>query len=253
MNSLFVHLDAWLISLLLAALMLSAWRIGLWRGRVLRASGGEAASAKFDEAAMGLVALLLAFTFAMALGKHDHRRQMVISDSNAIGDFYTLASLLRDPVRSQLHSVIRDYTELRLAASRSPVSALQDTLAKFDGMQQRMTELVAEAVTGGTPIAAVLANALNSVTSSQASRLAAVQDRLPAAIVWLLFLAAAISTALIGRQQGFAGRHEYAGLASYVLLVTLVVYVTLELNQPGRGLIRISQEPFERLLASMGK
>jgi hypothetical protein len=34
--------------------------------------------------------------------------------------------------------------------------------------------------------------------------------------------------------------------------VTLVTYVTLDLNQPSHGTITISQEPFRRLLASMG-
>lgn len=36
-------------------------------------------------------------------------------------------------------------------------------------------------------------------------------------------------------------------------LVALVVYVTLDLNQPRRGLITVSQEPLERLLATMAK
>jgi hypothetical protein len=34
--------------------------------------------------------------------------------------------------------------------------------------------------------------------------------------------------------------------------VTLVTYVTLDLNQPDIGIITVSQEPFERLLQSMG-
>jgi hypothetical protein len=35
------------------------------------------------------------------------------------------------------------------------------------------------------------------------------------------------------------------------VLVALVVYVTLDLNQPRRGLITINQEPLERLLTTM--
>ncbi len=36
-----------------------------------------------------------------------------------------------------------------------------------------------------------------------------------------------------------------------LVLVSLVIYVTLDLNQPRRGLIVVSQEPVERLIESM--
>ena len=39
----------------------------------------------------------------------------------------------------------------------------------------------------------------------------------------------------------------------FVVLVGLVVWVTLDLNQPHRGVITVSQEPLQRLLEGMGK
>jgi hypothetical protein len=39
----------------------------------------------------------------------------------------------------------------------------------------------------------------------------------------------------------------------FVALVSMVVWVTLDLNQPQRGLITVSQEPLERLLSGMGR
>ena len=36
-----------------------------------------------------------------------------------------------------------------------------------------------------------------------------------------------------------------------ILLVSAVVYITLDLNQPRRGFIQVSQAPMERLIASM--
>ena len=44
---------------------------------------------------------------------------------------------------------------------------------------------------------------------------------------------------------------DIIGTLCFILLVTCAVYVTLDLNQPERGLIRINQEPMERLLLSM--
>ncbi len=67
----------------------------------------------------------------------------------------------------------------------------------------------------------------------------------------LLFVSAIATTLLIGREQGIAQSSDVAGTLCFILLVSLAVYVTLDLNRPERGLIRVSQEPIERLLSSM--
>lgn len=254
MSGILGQLDARIAAALLSILMLASWRGGVWlaRGR----TGADEPGDKFEEAGMGLLALLLAFTFAMSLQKYDRRREMLVADTNAIGDFYTCASLLEEPVRSKLQGVIREYAMLRLTTARAgrgiSEKALEGVMAQFDEMQSRMTGLVVEALHLGTPIAVPLTNTLNEVTSSQTSRLAAIRDRLPVAILSLLSLSAILSTALIGRQQGASGRVRFAGVFCYVLVVGLVVWVTLDLNQPGRSMTRVSQEPLERLIASIG-
>ena len=118
-------------------------------------------------------------------------------------------------------------------------------------MHYQMTTLVDEAVSDGTPIAVSLTNALNSVTSNQAWRLAAYRDRLPTSIVFLLYTCAIVAALLIGREQGIEGSTDVAGMVCFILLVSIAVYVTLDLNRPESGLIRVSQEPIERLLSPM--
>jgi len=255
MESIFAQFDAWLVALSLAVTMLAAWGLGWWTGQRVRERGGESPASKFDDASLALLGLLLAFTFSTSIGKHDYRRLMLVADSNAIGDFYTCASLLREPVRTNLQNVIRDYTALRLKLARQPLdqSTFEDALHQFQSMQGQMTNLVSEALSAGTPIAVSLTNTLNGVSSNHAARLAGIRDRLPPSIVLLLFAAAIVATILVGREQGASGRVDVLGTLCFILLVAIAVYVTLDLNQPERGLITISQEPFERLLSSMSK
>jgi hypothetical protein len=120
-------------------------------------------------------------------------------------------------------------------------------------MLSEMTGLVRQALTDGTPIAVSLTNSLNAVESNQALRLAAHRDRLHPTIVFLLFASAVITTLLIGREQGSADSYEFAGTLCFILLVTLAIYVTLGLNLPQSGFVRVNQEPMERLFASMPK
>jgi hypothetical protein len=247
-------LDIRVVALILAVVMLAAWQVGERMGKRLLHKEDTKPS-KFDEASVALLGLLLAFTFGMSIAKHDQRRLAVVADSNAIGDFYTCASLLKEPARTQLQTVIRHYAQLRLELTRGKLrrSDLESALLKFGQMHARMTEIVGQALSGGTPIAVSLTNTLNDVSSNQASRLAAYRDRLPTAIVILLFACAIVTALLIGREQGAAGSSDMAGTLCFILLVSITVYVTLDLNQPERGWIRVSQEPIERLMSSMSK
>jgi hypothetical protein len=198
---------------------------------------------------------LLAFTFGISIGKHDQRRLAVVADGNAIGDFYTCATLLKEPTRTKLQGVIREYTELRLHLARQKISdsELETALVRFQQMHGQMTDLVGQALNDGTPIAVSLTNTLNEVTSNHAARLAAIRDRLPTSIVVLLLVSSMVTTLLIGREQGFSPSIEVTGTLCFILLVCLAIYVTLDLNQPERGIIVVSQEPLEKVLSSMHK
>jgi hypothetical protein len=117
-----------------------------------------------------------------------------------------------------------------------------------------MTELVGQAMKKEEPtLGATLLSSLNRVQSSHAARLAAVRDRLPPEIIVLLFVSAIVSTMLVGREQGIAGRVELGGTLGFILVVVLTISVILDLNQPARGLVTVSQRPIRELLATMPK
>lgn len=255
MEQIVVESNPWFFVLILAVAMAATWRFGWRLGARLRTRHGEHQISKFDDASLAFVGLLLAFTFGMSLAKHDHRRDMVVADSNSIGDLYTCAAMLKEPVRTKLQTVIREYLVVRveLVSKRVKHATLEEALRRSDQLQDQMTDLVAEAINEGTPMTGSLTNTLNALISNHTARLAAARDRLPASIVWLLFVAAVSSTMLVGREQGLAGTIEIAGTLSYILIVALAVYVTLDLNQPQTGMVTVSQEPLRRLLLSVSK
>ena len=240
-----MDIDPWLAGLVGAAAMAVSWAIGWTMSRRKKLPERAALESVVDEAALALLGLLLAFTFSMALNKYDRRREALVTDSNAIGDFYTCATLAPEPVRGNLQGVIRDYTQLRVEVARA------GTIAGFAALHDRMTALVGEAIAGGTPLAVPLVNTLNAVTSSHASRLAAVRDRLPGSSLLLLLLSASLVSGLIGRDQATLPRPSLAGTVTFVVIVAMTASVSLDLNHPSKGFIRVSQEPMERLLSTM--
>src|SRR5215831_13973814 len=161
--------------------MLGFWSLGNRSGHRFPPDVGQDPGMKFTEASLAILGLLLAFTFAMSLGRHDQRRLMVVAESNAIGDFYTCATLLKEPHRSGLQTVLRDYTRHELAALSQflPKEEQQKVTEQSHEMHNRMTTMVAQAIEEGTPVAMNLTNTLNEVTSTNASRVAAYEETLP--------------------------------------------------------------------------
>jgi hypothetical protein len=251
MDEFFASLDIRIVAVALGAAMLIASEIGRWKGHQQQRRVA-ARSARFNDACMALLGLLIAFTFGTSITRHDQRRAAVVADANAIGDFYTAATLLKDPTRTKLQAVIRQYAQLRLDLTRGPTSTadLQNALVKFDRMHGQMTQLVAQALADGTPIAVSLTNTLNAVSSNQALRLSAYRERLPTNVLALLFVSAIMTALLFGLEEGNDDRSDMAGKLLFILLVSIAVYVTLDLNRPESGAIRVSQEPIERLLSS---
>jgi len=252
-DALLIEANSLTVAVLLGLLMAAAMAAGWWLGRRFAQQGQAEPRDKFTDAVLALLGLLLAFTFSMSLAKHDQRRLMLVADSNAIGDFYTSASLLPPPVRGKLQPLLRTYVEhrLRLADGTLSYAEIEARLGECQRMQDQMQGLVDEAVQGGTPVVVPLVNTLNDLTSSHAARLDAGRDRLPGSIVILLVMAAIITSFLEGKQQGFANARDVTSALGFIVLVSLVVWVTLDLNQPRRGLITVNQEPLRQLLKSM--
>jgi hypothetical protein len=186
-------LDASFVSLVFVVVILASWGIG-WRiGRKLHPEPGEDPGSKFIDASMALLGLLLAFTFSMSLARHDQRRLAVIAESNAIGDFYTCASLLKEPARSTLQAQIREYAQRQLDTLPETCSDAEDRelLGRSVAAHARMTELVAQGI-DRTPTDLALINTLNNLTSTHASRRAAYDDIVPWSIIVLLLLSSLI-------------------------------------------------------------
>src|SRR5258708_32365821 len=124
MNDIATKYDAWTLASTLALGMTIAWFCGRWFGSRFGADHSEPSDSnpEFVSSKLGaylaLLSLLLGFTFSMSLTSHESRISMVLADSNSIGDFYTCASLLKDPVRTRLKAAVREYAQLHAKMAR---------------------------------------------------------------------------------------------------------------------------------------
>jgi len=198
---------------------------------------------------LGLLALLLSFTFAMSANRYDARRQLVVTEANVLGGLHLQSGLLPAAARQQFNELLRQYVDLRaqLAALRRDPTADQVTqlVAESDAIHQRMWNVIQEAALAQPPAhgADTMLKGLVDAASIQRERLLAFESRVPDAVIWMLLLGALVAMSAVGLAGGL-GNHR--GVPARVIVSVLIcgtIYVVLDLDKPHQGLIQVSQTP----------
>src|SRR5512147_2359963 len=78
--------------------------------------GARAGLGAVEGAVFALLGLLIAFTFSGAASRFDARRDLIVTEANAIGTAWLRLDLLSPGAQSELRDLFRKYLDLRLAA-----------------------------------------------------------------------------------------------------------------------------------------
>ena len=248
-EELFYDVGLWLILAASVGSFLLATEAGFLLGRRSRSSTDDHSRSQIytiQGATLGLLALLLGFTFAMAMSRYDTRKQMVLDESNAIGTTFLRAQLLPEPTRKEVSNLLRRYVEVRLEFYEAGTD--QKRLIEVRGKTERlhnqlwalgvvMAEKDARAVTTG-----LFLQSLNETIDLNAKRITALENHVPEITLVLLFFVAMMATGLIGYGCGLSGIRNFFVTIISSILIAAVIMVIIDLDRPSRGLIRVSQQ-----------
>src|SRR4030095_4110003 len=133
----------WTILPLTVVLALLSVELGyrLARYRLQRSQGDpESPLGGTVGATLGLLAFMLAFTFGLAGSRFEDRRQILLSEANAIGTTYLRAAMLPEPMRTEAQNLLREYVDLRLEAVQQP-GKLQQAIARSEELHNQLWSL----------------------------------------------------------------------------------------------------------------
>jgi len=239
--------------------MLLAMEIGFRSGRRKQARATEAITqANAVLAAMlGLLALLLAFTFSAALQRYEDRSQTVVAEANAIGTTYLRARLLPREMQDEVQALLRQYLDVRIQEGRVDAAdpALHESLLNQGRLMEaqlwnhavRAAELDKSVVTSGLFI-----QSLNELIDTSGTRNAALNRHVPEIVLFLMFATIVLTTATLGYASGIAGHRVTLAAFVLVMLIALVVYLIIDLDRPRRGAIQVSHESVLSLQQTIG-
>jgi len=228
--------------------LLIASEIGFRIGR--RASAKTASDSSelgvLQGGVLGLLALLLGFTFSMSMTRYEKRKSLVIEEANAVGTARLRARTLPAAFAAGAEPLFDRYASAQAAyyAAENDVSAAPAALEeKIRGLQEEMwTRGESAAKRGRDPVAALYLSAVNELIDLHALRLYARNDHVPEPVLILLACVSAMSVLLVGYGYGISGRRQVLPLALACLIVSIVIVLIMDLDRPGRGRITISPE-----------
>src|SRR6187549_1405723 len=109
--------DQWRVLSIVGVLLLVFTEIGFragWRLHLRKDEPRKTQIGGVQGAVLGMLALLLGFTFSMSVGRYDNRRDLVLEEANSIGTTYLRASFLPDAHKTAVEEILRHYVDVRL-------------------------------------------------------------------------------------------------------------------------------------------
>ena len=202
-------------------------------------------------ATLGLLAFMLAFTFGLAASRFEDRRQVLLSEANAIGTTYLRAKMLAEPMRTDAQNLLREYVDVRLEGAQP--DKFDEAIAKSEELHNRLWAVaVAQAEKERTVLTSLFVQSLNEVIDLHATRLMAItRSRVPSMIWIVLYLLAIIAMVMMGYHAGLTNSKRSLATIALVIGFSSVLYLIADLDRPGQGTLRISQQTMVDLRKSM--
>jgi hypothetical protein len=214
----------------------------------------EANVSTLEASILGLLALMLSFTFAMAVARFDARRDGVLKEANAIGTAALRARLLPAPESGESLQLLRDYVGLRLELldQADGTGAINASLSRANDDQERLWRVARTAMAKGSGMApALYVQALNDMFDFQEMRLVAFQHRVPRIVFLTLYAIAAVGLGFSGYASGLEKRRWRVPVYVVNVLVASVILLIQDIDRPDTGAITVDQQPIRDIAASI--
>jgi hypothetical protein len=197
-----------------------------------------------EAAVVGLLGLLIAFTFSGAASRFEDRRHLITQEANAIGTAYLRIDLLAEDARAPMRELFRRYLDTRLEAYRSvdDLAAVDAKLAEGAALQNEIwakTVAAAQSPSAAPQAGILLLPALNEMIDITTTRRVATRNHPPAIIFVLLGALSLVGALLAGYSMSGNRVRSWLHQIVFATMMSVTLYLVLDLEFPRRGLIRI--------------
>jgi hypothetical protein len=234
--------------------LLGAIEIGRWFG-VRAKPQGTGSVPTLEASILALLALMIGFTFAVALSRFEARREGVLNEANAIGTTALRARLLPAPHSQDCLKLLRDYVQVRLDLTQKTSSPLdlKAALARSNAIQEALWQQAKEvaAKNNGMVPTGLFIQSLNEMIDDHEKRLVALVSGVPNIVLIVLYAIAMVASAFAGYAAGVEAQRSRGPLYVAMALFIAVILLIQDLDRPTSGFITASQQPMQDVAASI--
>lgn len=199
-----------------------------------------------------LLALIIGFSFSMAVSRYDQRKDYEEEEANAIGTEYLRADLLSPGDAAAVRTLLRSYLDERLLFYTTRDRAqLEQINAETAILQDKLWSSVRQpAHAEPNQVVALVVSGMNDVINRQGYTQAAWWNRIPTG-AWALMLSLAICCSLL---IGYGAHHRGKVLFMVLpFLVSIAFFLIADIDSPRRGVIRVAPRNLISLSESLRK
>ena len=204
-------------------------------------------------AGLGLLAFMLAFTFATAQSHFEARVQNLAEEARIARNAFMQADLLAEPRRSQAKQLLKDYIELRSDSRTLTGPGVAEQLAELlrasEQIQQKLWLIAAQSDTQakdkqvGVKENDLFMVSIIALTDIHYTRLhSAVMNRIPFTIWITLYLMAILSMIIMGYQAGLTDRRSPVATMTLAVAFSAVIILITDLDRPVMSFFEINKQ-----------
>jgi hypothetical protein len=219
-------------------------RYGIWRSKK-SANLQNASVGSVVGAALGLLAFMLAFTFQIAAGRYEARKELLLEEVTNIRTTWLRAGVVPEPFRSETKKLLLEYVDLRvdlandLSKLSSVMSRSQQILDKF----WESVEILAER-DRSSEMYSLYTSSVNDLVDNYNQRITmTLEYRIPPAILGVLFIITFLSMLVLGYQFGISGKGSFRINLLLAVVFAMVMFLIFALDRPETGLAKLNQKP----------
>lgn len=246
-------------------LMLLLLEVGFRLGHIKNSKKAKAQTAQVRAlmgATLGLLAFMLAFTFATAQKHYENRIQLQIDEAILTKNAFMQADLAPEPFRSQARGLLMEYVQGRLdfhdiVKKKGDQDALK-ILERANEIQLELwligkeNRISSRGTIDESPGSNDLSTSVLGLMNLQTQRLqAALINRIPF-VIWLtLYFTAVMSMIVVGYQAGLTEKRSPVATFPLALAFSAVMILIMDLDRPLQSLFQIDITVMDQLAAFM--
>lgn len=199
----------------------------------------------------GLLALLIGFSFGIALDRFETRRADVVKEANAIGTAHYRAGFLL-PQGGELQRALEDYAASRLMFGSAGPSERERLENKAAGLRARIAEASHRIdPVANSPLGSLVVAGVTDVLDIGVEREANLRSKLPWTVFLVLIGLSFVGAATMGFAYPIGGVLRQGSSLSLFVLLALTINVIIDLDRPAGGGIIVNQLPMRQLVAEL--